>query len=181
MPPDAVAAPRRRLSTLLLVTLGVVALVGAADAFGPFLLWNRTDSEPPGLYAKSFGQPAHGRLIAFWAPPAAFPSAADRMGYLRRVPILKEVVAMAGDQVCTRGAVLTVNGRPLASVLQRDPRGQTLPQWRGCRRLADGEYFVFSGRIPNSFDSRYYGPVPSGAVLGVYRPLHAAAAAPGGV
>jgi type IV secretory pathway protease TraF len=30
---------------------------------------------------------------------------------------------------------------------------------------------MFSDRVPNSFDSRYYGPVQRAAMLGVYVPL----------
>jgi type IV secretory pathway protease TraF len=33
------------------------------------------------------------------------------------------------------------------------------------------EYVVFSNRIPNSFDSRYYGPVHRRDILGVYAPI----------
>jgi len=31
--------------------------------------------------------------------------------------------------------------------------------------------FVFSARVPNSFDSRYYGPVRRSDVMGSYRRL----------
>ncbi len=37
--------------------------------------------------------------------------------------------------------------------------------------MAADEYFVFSNRVPNSFDSRYFGPISRAAILGVYRPL----------
>ena len=50
-------------------------------------------------------------------------------------------------------------------------RARTLPVWRGCRALRRGEFFVFSNRIPNSFDSRYYGPVTQAQILGVFQPL----------
>ncbi len=37
--------------------------------------------------------------------------------------------------------------------------------------MASDEYFVFSDRVPNSFDSRYFGPISRAAIIGVYRPL----------
>ena len=94
----------------------------------------------------------------------------QRMGYLHRLTILKEIAAGQGDVVCTQAGALTINGRWRAPVLERDPRGRQLPQWRGCRALAKDEFFVFSDRIPNSFDSRYYGPVKRAQIVGVFQP-----------
>jgi type IV secretory pathway protease TraF len=37
--------------------------------------------------------------------------------------------------------------------------------------MASDEYFVFSDRVANSFDSRYFGPISKAAIIGVYRPL----------
>ena len=143
----------------------------AAVAPQPSVLWNGTASEPVGLYVRSASTPAAGRIIAFRAPAPAFPYADDRMGYLHRLTILKEIAAGQGDVVCTQAGALTINGRWRAPVLERDPRGRPLPQWRGCRALAKDEFFVFSDRIPNSFDSRYYGPVKRAQIVGVFEPV----------
>jgi type IV secretory pathway protease TraF len=35
--------------------------------------------------------------------------------------------------------------------------------------MGPDEIFVFSARAPNSFDSRYYGPIHRADVLGSYR------------
>lgn len=145
----------------------------------PLLLWNRTASEPEGLYLRRAGPIAVGALVAFPAPSAAYPYADAHMGYLRRVPVLKSVAAVSGDQVCTSGDRLSINGRVLAPILRRDGRGMDLPRWQGCRRLRDGEVFVFSDRISNSFDSRYFGPVDRAAIVGVFRPLATAFTPPG--
>ena len=137
----------------------------------PSVLWNRSASEPTGLYIRTAAEPAIGRIIAFHTPASAFPYADGRMGYLHQVPILKQIAAGEGDVVCTRAGALSINGRWRAAVLARDPRGGVLPHWRGCRVLAKGEFFVFSDRIPNSFDSRYYGPVKVGQIVGVFEPF----------
>ena len=120
-----------------------------------------------------------GALIAFRAPSAAYPYADGHMAYLRRVPVLKHVAAVSGDQVCTANGRLEINGRVRAPILRQDRRGAALPRWRGCRRLRDGEVFVFSDRIPNSFDSRYFGPVSHAEIVGVFRPLAIPHASPG--
>ena len=156
----------------------VIGLAAAGGA-GPLLLWNRTASEPEGLYLRHAGPVTVGALIAFPAPSAAFPYADGHLAYLRRVPILKHVAAVAGDQVCTANDRLEINGRVRATILLQDRRGVALPRWDGCRRLGDGEVFVFSDSIPNSFDSRYFGPVNRAEIVGVFRPLAMPLATPG--
>jgi type IV secretory pathway protease TraF len=83
---------------------------------------------------------------------------------------LKAIAAGEGDVVCTAGNQLVINGRRVAPVLSVDSHGARLPRWGGCRRLASGEAFAFSGRVPTSFDSRYYGPIAT-ATAQVYRPI----------
>lgn len=135
------------------------------------LLINATASEPLGLYARVAGAAAVGRIVAFYAPPAAFPYAERHLGYLRRVPMLKTIAGVAGDQICTARGRLVINERDLAPIVAIDREGRTLPHWSACRMLRGDEVFVFSARVPNSFDSRYFGPVPRGSILGVYAPL----------
>jgi conjugative transfer signal peptidase TraF len=149
----------------------VVAALASVGTARPVVLINTTPSEPEGLYVATAARPEPGRLIAFRAPQAAFPYADTRLSYLRRVPMLKSVAAIPGDDVCSLGGRLRVNGRDQARIAERDARGVALPHWRGCRRLTPGEVFVLSTHAPNSFDSRYFGPVPMNAVIGVYRPF----------
>ncbi len=152
-------------------TLAVVGLLAIAHAHRGFVLVNGTASEPPGLYVRAKGEPIRrGSLVAFMAPPAAYPYADRRMPFLRSTPIIKAVAAVAGDHVCASGGVLAVNGVQLAPIQQRDSQGFVLPHWNACRRLEPGELFAFSNRVPTSFDSRYYGPVPV-ALAQPYRPL----------
>jgi len=167
--PRATGIAATRLALAALPAFAAAAL--AAVAPRPVLLWNGTPSEPQGLYVRSIATPAPGRIIAFRTPARAFPYADGRMGYLRRIPILKAVAAGEGDQVCARAGVLTINGARRGAILARDGEGSRLPIWRGCRALTPGEFFVFSDRIPNSFDSRYYGPVTQALILGVFQPL----------
>lgn len=155
-------------------TLGLAAFIGP-----PSLLMNTSPSEPPGVYARTTEAPAVGRIIAFPLPAAGAAYAERAMPFLRHRPLLKAVAAGPGDEVCAGQGSLTINGRRQAPVAERDHLGRPLPHWQGCRRLGPGELFVYSARVPNSFDSRYYGPVPRDAVLGVYRlvaPIGAGAA-----
>lgn len=156
-----------------LALAGAVTALTLLGAFAtrPVFLLNTTPSEPLGLYVERPGQVSAGRLVAFKAPAAAFPYADRRLGYLRHTTLLKSVAAGPGDVVCATAGRLRINGRDLAPIAVRDSAGVTLPRWSGCRRLDADELFVFSDRAPNSFDSRYFGPIGRSSVVGVYRPL----------
>ncbi|MGR9979323.1 S26 family signal peptidase, partial [Escherichia coli] len=61
-------------------------------------------------------------------------------GYIARgVPLMKRVAGIPGQQVCRRDRTITVDGVPMGDALVRDHRGRSLPVWRGCRRIAEGE------------------------------------------
>ncbi len=173
-----------RWTPLACVLAGGAALLGALSlatdgGARPLVLWNRTASEPEGLYLRQAAPLRIGALAAFPVPASAFPYADRHMSYLRRVPVLKTVAAVSGDQVCTGDDRLVINGEVRAPILKTDRRGAVLPRWNGCRRLRDGEVFVFSDRIPNSFDSRYFGPVHQAEIVGVFRPLALSRPQPG--
>ena len=158
----------------LVLGLGAVLAVGGAqlaNASGKWFLWNTSPSEPPGLYVRSGGSPRPGELVAFMAPPPAFPYADHRLGELHHIPIIKAVAAGEGMMVCTRNEVLSIAGRLRAPIAKTDRHGSGLPHWHDCRTLRASELFVFSDRIPNSFDSRYYGPIRAANVISTYRPL----------
>jgi conjugative transfer signal peptidase TraF len=165
--------PRRAkaLAIVALATLAAVSTLALARAHRGLVLMNETPSEPPGLYIRAAHDPIRrGTIIAFMAPPSAFPYADRQAGYLHKTPVLKVVAAVGGDHVCTAAGVLTINGVRRAPIRARDSQGFPLPHWNACRHLEPGELFVYSDRVPNSFDSRYYGPV-SASRAQAYRPL----------
>jgi conjugative transfer signal peptidase TraF len=150
------------------ISLTVLLLAIVAGRF-KLVLWNVSPSEPPGVYVRTGDAPARGRIIAFRVPAAAFPYADRHLATLHRRPVLKAVAAVSGDVVCTTSGLLVINGRRMGPIQTLDNEGARLPRWRGCGVLPKGEVFVFSDRIPNSFDSRYYGPVATRDIVSVYR------------
>jgi conjugative transfer signal peptidase TraF len=157
--------------------LTAVAGLAAVAEPQPLVLYNGSPSEPLGVYVRDRGPPRVGQLIAFRPPAPARPYVQANMPAIAHGSILKTVVALGGDRVCARAGGVYLNGRRLGPTAARDRQGRALPQWRQCRVLTAGEAFVFSARIPNSFDSRYYGPVTPSDLIGVYRPLRG----PGGL
>jgi len=125
------------------------------------IIINTSPSVAPGLYVESSAAPAVGTIVDFAIPPAARPYVQARSGCSGAGWfILKPIIAGPGDRVDTRGDGLLLNGRSIAPMPPaKDTAGRPLPIWRACRMLGRDEFFVFSNRIPNSFDSRCYGPI----------------------
>jgi conjugative transfer signal peptidase TraF len=112
-----------------------------------------------------------GTLVRFAVPDTVSAYARQRGANEENATFLKPVIAGAGDHVCVRGDRFILNGRDVAAVAAHDSAGRPLPQWRECRALRAGELFVYADHVANSFDSRYYGPIRTDAVMGVYTAL----------
>ena len=127
---------------------------------------------PVGLYAARPAQRARqGDLVAAFAPAQVAELMAAH-GYLpRRVPMLKHVMAVAGQRVCRTGDTVSIDGKPLAEARPRDRKGRPLPAWSGCRTLRAGEVFLLNPASADSFDGRYFGPVPARGIVAVLEPL----------
>lgn len=161
---------RRSVLTLASLALGLTGLAMLADP-APRLVWNASASAPRGLYLITPNAAvAHGDLVLAMLPAAPRRFAAAR-GYLPDgVPILKRIVATAGSEICTDGHTLTVAGRTLPR-LATDRAARPLPLWQGCRALAADEVFLLMADVRDSFDSRYFGPVPIAQIIGKATPL----------
>ena len=153
-------------------TLAGIALVGfsAIAHPRPQLVWNASASAPIGLYRVISGAPERGDFVLVRLPKSIEKLAAIR-GYLPGgVPLIKRIAAVAGDDVCAFGGAIMVNGEIVARQRKVDRAGRSLPRWNECRELVQGEFFLL-GDAPDSFDSRYFGPVPSAQVTGRLAPL----------
>jgi conjugative transfer signal peptidase TraF len=161
-----------RRPTALGLAFGGVALLGlsALPQGRPWLVWNASASAPIGLYRVVAGPVERGDWVLVRPPEDVVVLAAER-GYLPLgVPLVKRVAARAGDAVCARMGVLFINGQEVARPLVRDRAGRPMPRWRGCRSLGAEEIFLLLPP-PDSFHSRYFGPVPRTLVIGRLTPL----------
>jgi conjugative transfer signal peptidase TraF len=134
---------------------------------------NTSPSVPPGLYVRSDHAPNVGQLVEFRIPEMAKAYVAAREGRVdRNWYILKPIAAGPGDVVDTRNDWLIINGKRVSPMPPAcDKAGHPLPLWRQRRVLGSDEFFVFSARIPNSFDSRCYGPILRGQIAAVRKPI----------
>lgn len=163
---------RSRLGLALASACGVAALAWAAFA-APRLrvVYNASDSVPVGWYRVEPADALRAGDIVLTRLPVDASALADRRGYLpAHVPLLKRIGAVAPQHVCVHGGIVRVDEVPVAVALRADRWGRPLPQWEQCRRLAEGELFLLSTAHPASFDSRYYGPVSAGDVIGEAQP-----------
>ncbi|WP_428981333.1 MULTISPECIES: S26 family signal peptidase [Hyphomicrobiales] len=136
------------------------------------LIWNASASTPIGFYSV---EPAKRLevtdLVAVAAPEPIASFLADG-GYLPRdTPLLKRVLGLPGQTVCRSGVLISVDGVAMGTALQRDRIDRPLPDWQGCRIVADGEIFLMNWDVPDSLDGRYFGPIPASAVIGRAVPL----------
>lgn len=160
------------MSRAAALAAGIAALALMTGPHKPRLIWNATASVPVGLYhVEAFGRLAKGALVLVTPQPDAAHFAARR-GYLPlHIPLLKHVAALAGDQICSIGARISINGAAVANRLAVDTMHRPLPQWQGCRTLQSDEVFLLNGDIRDSFDGRYFGPVPLSSIEGIAVPL----------
>jgi conjugative transfer signal peptidase TraF len=140
---------------------------------------NTSSSLPLGLYVRT-NQSTAG-LIEF-CPSEPYASLSRHRGYRvrgftcpdRAVPLLKPVVARAGDVVKVSPAGIPVNGRllPNSAPLPRDAAHRPLQAWpSGTYRVRPGTVWVASTYSRGSYDSRYIGPVEERSIRGRLRPL----------
>jgi conjugative transfer signal peptidase TraF len=154
-------------------TLAAVAtLLGVGARLPAHLRWNLTSSLPRGLYLVRHRSqpPSRGSLVAFAVPEGAADVVFGR-GYLPQGAFLmKRVAAVPGDRVCTREGRYEVNGVSLGEVFEDDASGRPLPHHSFCGLVPPDRYYVATS-IARSFDSRYFGPLPTAALTERLRPL----------
>ncbi|MCT5700999.1 S26 family signal peptidase [Pseudomonas aeruginosa] len=158
---------------LALLACSLFALGWAAIATSPpRLVYNASDSVPVGWYRISSANSLASRDLVLVRLPPEVRSLAAQRGYLpANVPLLKTVAAMAPQRVCVLGSQIRIDGDLMAKRLRWDRQGRALPAWQACRHLVGDELFLLSSSNPESFDSRYFGPISADAVIGRAQPL----------
>jgi conjugative transfer signal peptidase TraF len=167
-----------RLKNTRFAAIRGLILVAAVVSVGTFQLCgllglriNTSPSLPVGLYVATTDSSAN--LIEF-CPAEPFAALSIARAYRSAgvcgdggAPLLKPVVAKAGDVVDLSVRGISVNGVLLANTapLSKDTKGRSLEPWRFGRFLvASGTVWVASSYHSRSFDSRYFGPVDTTAI-----------------
>ncbi len=140
---------------------------------------------PPGIYRATALRPrdtlARGQLVLACLPETLSRFALER-GYLARgagcgddiEPVGKRIGALAGDTVALAPDYVAVNSRrlPNSASRTRDSRGREVPHVSfGTHAVKAGEVWLFGEADPRSWDSRYFGPVPTSTVRAELKPV----------
>jgi len=166
------ATARRPAITILIIMVGTFEICGLAG-----LRINRSPSLPVGLYLVTASSDAN--LVEI-CPAAPFAELALVRGYRDAgscpdggAPLLKPVVARAGDVVELSPEGIAVNGRLLPNTAPKksDTKNRLLTPWPAGRYIVGPtSIWVASSFSARSFDSRYFGPVESGSIRNYVRP-----------
>jgi len=130
------------------------------------LLWNASASAPRGLYLLRSPRPLRISELVTVTPPPALAGFMAARGYLPiGAPLLNHIAALTGQVVCRIGRTITISGTATAIARDHDTSGRPLPSWQGCRTLRAGEVLLLNAGVPDSFDGRYFGPLPATTIV----------------
>lgn len=153
----------------LALTLTVVSVVGLFSTITgnlPLkLVYNGSESSRVGFYWIDKVAPQLGDFVLIKAPKNVRELIKIRHYLPAGVPLIKRIVAVAGDEICRHGANILVNGSGLGVAKPEDILGRSLLNWQGCKTLSQDQIFVLQFH-PDSFDGRYFGPVNRSLIIG---------------
>jgi len=108
--------------------------------------------------AVDFGKVNRGDIVVFHAPPAVAGQCGDS-----DVDLVKRVVGVPGDRISSSGNNILINGNVLQERwTHNEPLGPAITPLT----ITAGHYFVVGDNHNNSCDSRFWGLVPKGNIIG---------------
>ena len=154
------------------ITLCVIALSASPIwmNLSTKLIYNPSASSPIGYYwvaEYDANSPLEiGSYVVIPTPNEYRLMAAKRHYIPINVPLIKQVVAISGDEICRQHQTVFINGKPAAEALITDRQGRKLPLWSGCYTLGNDEFFAFMS-AKDSFDGRYFGALNTKNIIGI--------------
>lgn len=161
--------------------LGLFALVCITASQAGYRI-NWTPSLPPGIWKVDAltGPVQRGQIVSVCPPNTPVFQTALTRHYLSwglypggLGSLLKPVAAIAGDEVTITTEGIAVNGTPLpnSKAPTQDSMGRPLePVKTGTYTVQPGTVWLASN-YAHSFDSRYFGPMPTKNILGIAKPI----------
>ena len=155
-----------RRFVLILAVISVLALaIASAVRLPTKLIFNGSPSAPVGFYWIDDRRAERGDYVLFRAPERVRNLVEDRRYLPSDVPLIKRVAGADGDRVCRRDREIIIDGVTVAVARTVDGMGRRMPVWTGCHHLHERRVFLLQ-QHPQSFDSRYFGPVDRSLIVG---------------
>jgi conjugative transfer signal peptidase TraF len=161
-----------RIRTVIAAGLGIAALA-VASCMKPkvLVLYNYTDSMPHGVYLVERREVyQRGDVVVFAVPSSVRALVNERHWLHENGFLMKPLIGLKGDSVSTKHRRFCVGGHDFGGIQLLDRQGLPLPGYSECGVLKSG-FLVGVDGMSNSFDSRYFGPIPERSVIGVAFPL----------
>jgi len=169
--PDRYPAVKWAVMGLAVVTLSMVAV---SPWYGIYVRDDESLPQYSFFLLKKGVLPQRGDLVAFEMAqayadrvrPAGFQRPYSRVGKLW----LKEAYGIVGDEVFVEGRTVVVNGRTVATVIEKDIFKQPVEPAQFESPIPSGHYYLGLPH-PRSFDSRVIGYVSEKDIKGVVWPI----------
>jgi conjugative transfer signal peptidase TraF len=171
--------PGRTERTIIFTLVGLLGIEFLALESG--LRINSTASYPLGIYWALPKKPEKGDLVMVRPPCSAIFDQAKARGYIgagfgpgEYQFLIKRMVATAGDDVTIDSSGVYVDGRLLENSRPQtvDGAGRPMQQCSLTRyHLSGSEILLMSDYNPQSFDSRYFGPIDGQQIQSVVVPV----------
>jgi conjugative transfer signal peptidase TraF len=163
---------RAAASLITMVSAATVLVLTMAWRPVPWVIWNASASVPTGFYRVGpIRNPVAKDLVIVMPPEPLAIFLADR-GYLPRgVPLIKPVLALAGQTVCREDLRIMVDDVYAGAAHSHDRLGRPLPEWQGCLIVGEDNVFLMNPNAPASLDGRYFGALPVSSMMGTAMPV----------
>ncbi len=162
-----------RLMRYCLLPLAVLFVaVSLLKYWGYGISYQFSRSMPEGLYLyRPVGRLYRDETVLFM-PPTWVEKYLVRHGWLHpQMLMMKQVMALPGDQFCIRDHAVYLNGYKVAPVLTHYAPGKALPHLHYCQIVPPNQYVLMSTHIRLSFDGRYFGPISRQYIIEQAQPL----------
>lgn len=180
MRPDRVSPPTAQRRVRVVAGILIACALAVSVAYALELHVNWTDSMPRGLYQRVDPALVRGEWVAVCLDGKAARIARERAYVIAGscasglIPIVKNIAAIPGDRVALEHDGVRINGERLeaSEIRDRDRRGEPLehaPEDEFV--LAEDHYWVMGAKLELSWDSRYFGPIRRGQIVGGARPV----------